>query len=164
MYLSIRTMIFWISSVVLVKPDTWLRANRDNRVSSTSGSTLLFSTFSLMAFVLKSAGKPPKRDYQHILICLSHRSYERRAQRSILFPNWPDGWAIPRISPHSQSHFGVDAACRSLHNSQPFQLAEQQQPVPASPAYTEPVTKQANRGSLQLSLETPQNKAGVFPP
>ncbi|KAF8906553.1 NADH-ubiquinone oxidoreductase 20 kDa subunit, partial [Gymnopilus junonius] len=51
-------------------------------------------------------------------------------------------------------------AYRSLHTSKPLRLAEQQQQT-SLPAATggEPSTIIANKGSQQLSLQTPQNKA-----
>ncbi|KAF9478598.1 NADH-quinone oxidoreductase [Pholiota conissans] len=49
-------------------------------------------------------------------------------------------------------------ASRSLHTSKPLQQAEQQ-PASAAAQNSVPITRQAQAGSLQLSLETPQNKA-----
>ena len=47
-----------------------------------------------------------------------------------------------------------------LHTSQPLQVAENQQTSLPTSNRTEPITTLAQRGSNQLSLETPQNKAG----
>lgn len=49
---------------------------------------------------------------------------------------------------------------RALHTSQPLQVAENQQTALPTSNHTEPITTLAQRGSNQLSLETPQNKAG----
>ena len=49
---------------------------------------------------------------------------------------------------------------RALHTSQPLQVAENQQTTLPTPNRAEPITTLAQRGSNQLSLETPQNKAG----
>lgn len=53
-------------------------------------------------------------------------------------------------------------AFRSLHSSNRIEQAEQEAPtrVPVPPETGVPVTRRAQAGSLQLSLETPQNKAG----
>jgi len=48
---------------------------------------------------------------------------------------------------------------RALHTSQPLQVAENQQTALPKSNHTEPITILAQRGSNQLSLETPQNKA-----
>jgi len=48
---------------------------------------------------------------------------------------------------------------RALHTSQPLQVAEFQQTALPTSNRTEPITTLAQRGSNQLSLETPQNKA-----
>jgi len=48
---------------------------------------------------------------------------------------------------------------RALHTSQPLKVAENQQTALPTPNHTEPITTLAQRGSNQLSLETPQNKA-----
>ncbi|KAG6832032.1 hypothetical protein H0H87_003013 [Tephrocybe sp. NHM501043] len=51
-------------------------------------------------------------------------------------------------------------AYRYLHSSKPANLAEPSTPIPTSTtSATEPITTLAQRGSNQLSLETPQNKA-----
>ncbi|KAF8973289.1 hypothetical protein BDZ97DRAFT_1912841 [Flammula alnicola] len=55
------------------------------------------------------------------------------------------------------SQLGV-TACRSLHTSNPLQLAEQKSTVPTA-TNSVPATRLAQEGSMQLSLETPQNKA-----
>jgi hypothetical protein len=49
---------------------------------------------------------------------------------------------------------------RALHTSQPLQVAENQQTALPTSNRTEPITTSAQRGSNQLSLVTPQNKAG----
>lgn len=49
---------------------------------------------------------------------------------------------------------------RALHTSQPLQVEENQQIALPTSNRTEPITTLAQRGSNQLSLETPQNKAG----
>jgi NADH dehydrogenase (ubiquinone) Fe-S protein 7 len=49
---------------------------------------------------------------------------------------------------------------RALHTSQPLQGAENPQTALPTSNHTEPITTLAQRGSNQLSLETPQNKAG----
>jgi len=51
------------------------------------------------------------------------------------------------------------AACRPLHTSKSLQLAEQQQSSVTAATSDVPVTRLAQQGSMQLSLETPQNKA-----
>ncbi|KAG6830164.1 NADH dehydrogenase Fe-S protein subunit 7 ndufs7 [Tricholoma furcatifolium] len=53
-------------------------------------------------------------------------------------------------------------AYRYLHSSKPTNLAEPSTPIPSSTtSATQPITVLAQRGSNQLSLETPQNKAGL---
>ena len=49
---------------------------------------------------------------------------------------------------------------RALHTSQPLQVTENQQTTLPTSNRTEPITTLAQRGSNQLSLETPKNKAG----
>ena len=51
-------------------------------------------------------------------------------------------------------------ANRVLHTSQPLQVAENPQTALPTSNRTEPITTLAQRGSNQLSLETPKNKAG----
>ncbi len=59
-------------------------------------------------------------------------------------------------------HIDLTSVCHSFHSSarveQPEQEAPERGPVP--PETGIPVTRRAQAGSLQLSLETPQNKAG----
>ncbi|PPQ67288.1 hypothetical protein CVT25_005872 [Psilocybe cyanescens] len=50
-------------------------------------------------------------------------------------------------------------AYRSLHTSRPLNQAEQQQASVAAEPSREPAPRLAQQGSMQLSLETPQNKA-----
>ncbi|KAG6917814.1 hypothetical protein DXG01_000874 [Tephrocybe rancida] len=53
-------------------------------------------------------------------------------------------------------------AYRHLHSSKPASLAQPSSPTPISTtSATEPITVLAQRGSNQLSLEQPQNKAGL---
>ena len=56
----------------------------------------------------------------------------------------------------------VPPAFRSLHSSNRVEQVEQeaQTRVPVPPETGVPVTRRAQAGSLQLGLETPQNKAG----
>ena len=49
---------------------------------------------------------------------------------------------------------------RTLHTSRPLQIAEDQKTALPISDRTEPFTLVAQRGSNQLSLETPQNRAG----
>ena len=51
---------------------------------------------------------------------------------------------------------------RVLHTSQPLHAAENQQSALPTSNRTEPITTLAQRGSNQLSLEIPQNKAGQY--
>jgi NADH dehydrogenase (ubiquinone) Fe-S protein 7 len=53
-------------------------------------------------------------------------------------------------------------AYRSLHTSKPAHLAAP--PVADPTTGSQPITAVAQRGSNQLSLEQPQNKAGAFLP
>ena len=49
---------------------------------------------------------------------------------------------------------------RALHTSQPLQVAENPQTALPTSNHTEPITALAQRGSNQLTLETPKNRAG----
>jgi hypothetical protein len=50
---------------------------------------------------------------------------------------------------------------RTLHTSKFLQVAENQQTALPTSNHSEPSTALAQRGSNQLSLEIPQNKAGL---
>jgi len=59
-------------------------------------------------------------------------------------------------------HTDLTLVCRSFHSSTRVEQPEKEAParVPVPPETGIPVTRRAQAGSLQLSLETPQNKAG----
>jgi len=59
-------------------------------------------------------------------------------------------------------HIDLTLVCRSFHCSTRVAQLEQEAPARVSvpPETGIPVTRRAQAGSLQLGLETPQNKAG----